>query len=44
MSFPEQNDLLVQEYDDTVYIYFVLQIQSYIIIHISYTLSVALLI
>ena len=44
MSFPEQNDLHVQEYDDTVYIYFVLQIQSYIIIHISYTLNVVLLI
>ena len=44
MSFPEQNDLHVQEYNDTVYIYFVLQIQSYIIIHKSYTLNVALLI
>ena len=44
MSFPEQNNLHVQEYNDTVYIYFVLQIQSYIIIHVSYTLNVALLI
>ena len=44
MSFPEQNDLNVQEYNDTVYICFVLQIQSYIIIHISSTLNVALLI
>ena len=34
----------LKEYNDTVYIYFVLQIQSYIIIHISYTLNVALLI
>ena len=41
--FPEQNYLHFQEYNDTVYIYFVLQIQSYIIIHISYTLNVALL-
>ena len=35
MSFPEQNDLHVQEYNDTVYICSVLQIQSYIIIHIT---------
>ena len=34
MSFPEQNYLHILEYNDTVYICFVLQIQSYIIIHI----------
>ena len=35
MSFPEQNDLYVQECNDTVYICFALQIQSYIIIHVA---------
>ena len=39
MSFPEQNDLYIQEYNDTVFICFVFQIQSYIITHISSTLS-----
>ena len=34
MSFPEQNDLHILEYNDTVYLCLVLQIQSYIIIHI----------
>ena len=46
MSFREQNDLHVQEYNDTLYVCFVLQIEreSYIISHIGSTLNVALLI
>ena len=44
MSFPEQNHLYVQEYNDTFYICCVFQIQSYIFIHISSSLNVALLI
>ena len=41
MSFHEQNDLHVQEYNDTSALYSRIQIQSYIIIHISSALNVA---